>query len=79
MRVIYSGTSVLNACKADKRCVLVPATFAYEGWVPWCDCWDCGGEGGLFLSSLTALANAFADSAMDDIGSVEEVRVLIIG
>ena len=31
MRVIYSGTSVLNACEADEHCVLVPATFAYEG------------------------------------------------
>ena len=38
-----------------------------------------GVRGGLFLSSSTALANAFADSTMDDIGSVEEVRVLISG
>lgn len=32
-----------------------------------------------FLSSSTALASAFADSAIDDMGSVEDVRVWIMG
>ena len=38
-----------------------------------------GGRGGGVLNSSTALASAFADSTIDDIGSVEDIRVWIVG